>query len=644
MSKKYFQVTNFNIGKLDSNYFSVEDYLPPTTIKLGGDIVLYKKINFLGQTGTNRNWIKLGYICEPRAAHLPIFIWQKENSSVKKINLSQTGIYELQPHLIEIEGENIVFSPDLEAVAIPYDLAGNLINGATIDRDAYFSGLETLRTYDHYNWHYDCGFRNIARDNISTEEEILNIGSAIRIDDRTTNQKIYLYKEEYDPSEEATYQDGGSRPPRATLYFWSDAINICLPKNSSEFFKGEYHNSGKYYFDFTTEIDLSIFNFSKVENMERMFSFTGANAPTTVIIPSGIATHNVTSISYMFEEFWGTINDLNNLDTTNLDDMSNLFYNAILLNSSLNLSNWNVENVTKAIYTFHFKADNRRALSEIDISGWHLKNITDCDAGISNIFSWWHAMPEGESPITYQVLNKISANNLTIENNLDLTTIFQNANIVEMNNFYTTNTEISNLFMNGVSATEIQMNNLNAPEATKIEYVFGDTQYLGGDNHIASIQMKNANLPKVTEINHIFEQCKDLVNLELENWTISPTTIRGDLAHDCNFTEIDLSGWDFSKVRIMYTDLLSECLSLRTIYSPNAFFDRSYYIEHRTGDFDHCVLRNERVCAFPNYKTLKGQSYTDTGTGNIIYYGGIAPDLFPQICSTKPSAEGGGIK
>lgn len=124
MSKKYFQITNFNINKLDSDYFSVESYTPQTTITLGNQSVFYYKINFL-DGGTNRNWIKLGYICEQRSANLPIFIWQEENDNAKKINLSNHGIYELSPQMINVAGQNIILNPDLNAIAIPFTLNEN---------------------------------------------------------------------------------------------------------------------------------------------------------------------------------------------------------------------------------------------------------------------------------------------------------------------------------------------------------------------------------------------------------------------------------------------------------------------------------------------------------------------------------------
>ena len=618
--KKYFQITNFNIGKLDPDYFKVEYYAPEERVTLNGDIVLYKKIVLLGQP---RFWMKLGYICEPRALNLPIFIWQKNSAKTKKIKLNKNGMYELQPQLIELKGENIILKPNLTAIAVPYDLVPSL-DEATIDREKYFEALPNLL---NNNTNYNYGIRKISRDTQSTEEQVISMGG-IRIDDETVfDKKIYAYLEEYNIANIQELTDNNTRPPRPTLYFWSNAGSIFLPENSSEFFKGTYWNSGNYLYDWATEINLSIFNLYKVTNLSKAFSHIGninSNMPVSVSFSENVLTYNCKNISAMFEYFFGNIDGLNNFDTTNLEDISYLFDESTLLNESIVLNNWYTFSLKRANSAFNFSSSNRRLITNINIDGWELRDITDCTS-IASIFSWSHSA--GGQGDDYVVLNKLSANNLKINNNISLTRIFQNVKEIEMNNFFTTNTIIEGLFYDVTSLREIQMNNFSAPSATSLKDLFHHN-YASID-----IEMKNANFSNVKEIDRIFAFCSNGL-ITLGDWTITPETITGEIAYDCgSIPEIDLSGWDFSLVRHMYADLFAECQGLEIIYSPTNFFDSKYVNEHRDNMYHNILLNEKPPILFPNYSNLIEEEYWCDG--NMYHYVGIAIDLFPSIVTEK---------
>jgi len=109
-----------------------------------------------------------------------------------------------------------------------------------------------------------------------------------------------------------------------------------------------------------TSLDISHFNTSKVTDMSYMFSTDSSgfsNTPystgklTSIIGLNNLDTSNVTNMSAMFRACPITNLNLSSFDTSKVTDMTYMFSGCTVL-TTLNLSNFNVNNVTKMDYMF----------------------------------------------------------------------------------------------------------------------------------------------------------------------------------------------------------------------------------------------------------------------------------------------------
>ncbi len=122
--------------------------------------------------------------------------------------------------------------------------------------------------------------------------------------------------------------------------------------------------------DLTTIEGIEYLNTTNVTDMSGMF--WGCVALTTLDV-SKFDTKNVTNMSNMFH--WClvlTTLDVSNFDTQNVTNMSNMFYNCHTL-TTLNVSNFDTQNVTNMSNMF----TDCSALTTLDVSNFDTKNVTD---------------------------------------------------------------------------------------------------------------------------------------------------------------------------------------------------------------------------------------------------------------------------
>ena len=119
-----------------------------------------------------------------------------------------------------------------------------------------------------------------------------------------------------------------------------------------------------------TSVDMSGWDTSNVTSMTNMFSSCKA---LTSLDVSSWDTSNVTDMSRLFEvcSNLSSITGISNLNTSKVTDMRFMFYNVAL--TSLDLTNWEVRNVTSMYYMF----GNSKSLTSLDLSNWNTSSLTD---------------------------------------------------------------------------------------------------------------------------------------------------------------------------------------------------------------------------------------------------------------------------
>ena len=158
------------------------------------------------------------------------------------------------------------------------------------------------------------------------------------------------------------YDDDGSNANIIKKVIFDASFANARPTSCYEWFYGCT--------DLTTIEGIEYLNTTNVTDMSGMF--WGCVALTTLDV-SKFDTKNVTNMSNMFHWcFVLTTLDVSNFDTQNVTNMSNMFYNCHAL-TTLNVSNFDTQNVTNMSNMF----TDCSALTTLDVSNFDTKNVTD---------------------------------------------------------------------------------------------------------------------------------------------------------------------------------------------------------------------------------------------------------------------------
>ena len=156
------------------------------------------------------------------------------------------------------------------------------------------------------------------------------------------------------------------------MYYQSKATSINTYYDTSNVTNMTYMFSGSS----VKELDLSLFNTSKVTSMNTMFYIT--NSLTSLDV-SNFDTSNVegTGMLMMFRSCAATKLDLSSFDTSKITNMSNMFYGSKA--TEINVKNFDTSNVTSMTYMFY-----NTQTKELDLSSFELKSGVDMTGMFGN--------------------------------------------------------------------------------------------------------------------------------------------------------------------------------------------------------------------------------------------------------------------
>ena len=253
---------------------------------------------------------------------------------------------------------------------------------------------------------------------------------------------------------------------------------------------------------------------SNVTNMSRMFY---ACSKLTSIDVTKFDTSNVTNMSGMFSNCSGlTSLDVSKFDTSNVTNMSNIFAVCSEL-TSIDVNNFNTSNVTSIYGMF----EGCSGLTNLDVNNFNTSNVTN----MSSMF-------EGCSRLT----------------NLDVS------------NFSTSNvTSIYGMFEGCSGLTSIDVSKLDTSRVINMDSMFSRCSKL------TSIDVSNFNTSKVTNMFKMFWLCRGLTSIDLSKFDTSNVTDMSNMFSYCSgLTSIDVSKFDTSKVTNM-SYMFSYCSGLTSI-------------------------------------------------------------------------------
>ena len=208
-----------------------------------------------------------------------------------------------------------------------------------------------------------------------------------------------------------------------------------------------------------------------------------------------------------------TIENMNNLDTSNVTDMSVMFGGCSSL-TSINLTGLDTSNVTDMSRMFY----GCSSLTSINLTGLDTSNVINM-----------RAMFDGCSSLTSINLTGLDTSNVT---------------------------DMSGMFWGCSSLTSINLTGLDTSNVINMQDMFKDCTLL------TNVDITGLNTSKVTRMYRMFMRCNNIQNLDLSNWDTSNVESMAMMFCDCtSLTNLNLSGWNTAKVYGMM-QMFDGCTSL----------------------------------------------------------------------------------
>lgn len=257
------------------------------------------------------------------------------------------------------------------------------------------------------------------------------------------------------------------------------------------------------------------------------------------------------------------INGLELFDASNASDISRAFAYCIAL-KELDLSSWDVSNVTSLRYTFaSHESVGPMSLETLNLSGWNITNkctlirttfqncanLTELD--VSN----WDT--SGCTDMSYAFYNCASLSTITVSNwRTSACTNMQNmfAKCTALTELDVSNWDVSKVTnfnsmfsMNDYGAnpppiTILDVSNWDVSSATDMGWMFY------GLANLRALDLSKWDVSKVESFHHCFAWCTSLVITGLENWDVSSAKTLNGMFHNVRNTTYDVSKWDVSNV------------------------------------------------------------------------------------------------
>ncbi len=361
--------------------------------------------------------------------------------------------------------------------------------------------------------------------------------------------------------------------------------------DSLNFYYGVYPEEGE---EYANKIATTVYN----EHIEKIKynCYFGKNDVLSGTIPSWIqddtTVENVTKVNFdtSFKKarpvsisgwFWKftklqSIEGLENLDTSEVTNMRNLFYGCSSL-KALDLSNFNTEKVTNMAYMF----SGCSRLTALDLSNFNTSNVSD---------------------MTSMFFNCTNATNINVSN-------FDTSNV--------TGSKMTRMFMYCKALTTLDLSSFNTEEITDMTQMF--------DNCIAltSLNLSSFNTSKVTTMYYMFKSNYVLESLDLSSFDTKKVTSMERMFFECKEIETITVSDKFVTTKVDSSkEMFGSCSALKggagTIHDEN-YINKTY-------------ARIDGLNGEPGYFTYKGTTYKLTFNANE---GENAPTDIVSITTTQ---------
>ncbi len=286
-----------------------------------------------------------------------------------------------------------------------------------------------------------------------------------------------------------------------------------------------------------TNIDISNFNTSKVENMKKMFyKFKGVS---TISISNN--TSKVKSMESMFEGSGFTSISFNgSFSTESVENMKNMF--AWCKFESIDVSSFNTGKVKDMSYMFYYC----KQLASLDLSSFNTSNVENMD----NMF---------------QTCVKLAS--------------------IDVSSFNTKKVEsMKTMFYECYELTSLDLSSFETDNVENMSYLFGECFEL----ETLVFDPKKFKTDNVQDMSYMFHYCTKLKSLDVSKFNTANVTNMACMFDDCKLLEvIDVSGFNTAKVTNMYS-MFTDCQAVKKLEFNPTYFNTSN-VTNMAGMFHNCA-------------------------------------------------------
>ena len=300
---------------------------------------------------------------------------------------------------------------------------------------------------------------------------------------------------------------------------------------------------------------------SNVTSMSGMFF--GCSGLTELDV-THFDTSNVTSMSGMFYGCRGlTELDVTHFDTSKVSSMSGMFSQCGGL-TELDVTNFDTSNVTNMTSMFR----ECFALTDLDVTNFDTSNVTN----MSSMF--WNCSG---------LKSKLDVTNFVTSNVTNMSEMFYNCNgltELDVTHFDTSNvTNMSSMFNQCGGLTELDVTNFVTSNVTEMNKMFC------GCSGLTELDVTHFDTSKVTNMESMFDGCSGLTELDVTHFDTSNVTNMSYMFYRCSgLTKLDVTHFDTSKVTDM-SSMFSYCSGLTELDVTH--FDTSK-VTNMSAMFNHC--------------------------------------------------------
>ena len=274
---------------------------------------------------------------------------------------------------------------------------------------------------------------------------------------------------------------------------------IIANPNSSYLFYGSYLGTSFSTSNFSSlqSVDFTYLDTSQVTNMSRMFY--NCRSVTNIVFGDNFDTSNVTTMYRMFEYCSSLTNlDVSHFDTSNVTDMSEMFSGCGSLTNIIFPENFG--SFTTTMYRMFSSCSS---LTNLDVSHFDTANVTN----ICEMFS------------SCRSLTSLDLSHFDTSNVTDMSNMFYYCsnltNIIFPENFGSFTTTMYRMFYNCSSLTSLDVSNFDTSKVTDMDSMFW------GCNSLTSLDVSNFDTSSVTDMSNMFRRCDSIVSLDLTGWDLS---------------------------------------------------------------------------------------------------------------------------